>query len=252
VRILLIGLPAPGRLEAVNHALGRISVEAEFDAVHSIAGFRDSPAAVQTPPDLILVFQDWPEQYTPREADWLLSQCSLSRILCVYGGWCEADGRTRSVWPHAVRVPQWRLRDRLRREFEVMTGGSAPLPLTASRREKFLFEHQPEPEAADTARHAVRIVTPDRALDETLSAFLGVRGPSVALPDVILFDVDPWDAETEAELQGFAGHYPRARLIALAGFPNHVPVDDIRASGASAVLPKLLTAHELAEILQDL
>ena len=252
LRILLIGLPAPGRLDAAKSAVDDLCAEPEFDAAHSISGFQNSWSPVEMPPDLILVFQDWPEQFTREEADWLLSTYSTSRIICGYSGWCESDGRTRTTWPHAVRVPQQRLTDRLRQEIQVVTGHRAPLPLTASRRERFLFDHESAQVLPDDSQYAIRIVTPDRVLNETLTAFLVVTRPSDDPPDVIFFDVDPWCAQTQAELRGFARHYPQARLIALAGYPDHVPVDDITESGASAVLPKLMTAGQLADLLDSL
>lgn len=252
LRILLIGLPAPGRLDAAKTAVGNLCAEPDFEAAHSISGFRKSWSPVEVPPDLILIFQDWPEQFTPEEADWLLSTYPTARIICAYSGWCESDGRTRTVWPHAVRVPQQRLPDRLRREVQVVTGSHSPLPLTASRREGFLFEHHPEQVLPDVSQHSIRVVTPDRVLSDTLTDLLGMPQPSDDPPDVIFFDVDPWCAQTQAELQGFARHYPRARLIALAGFPGHAPVDEITACGAAAVLPKLLTASQLADLLHQL
>ena len=69
VRILLIGLPAAGRLESVDNALRDLCAETQIEAAHSIASFQQSRSALETPPDLILVFQDWPDQYTPGEAD---------------------------------------------------------------------------------------------------------------------------------------------------------------------------------------
>lgn len=248
MRILLIGLPAAGRFESVQRAVGEVRDDVDIDATPSIAALQSSAAPVE-PPELILVFQDWPEQYTREEADRLLSDFPTTRILCVYGAFCEADGRTRSIWPHAVRVPQWGLRNRLRREIPSDSVASR-LPLTASRRERFLFEHQPGQAVPVISGRAVRIVTPDRALAGALRALLDLPQQSLTPPNVILFDVDPWCTETRQGLEGLARHDPQARVIALAGFPSHTPVDEITAAGAVAVLPKMLTAGELVDVLQ--
>lgn len=243
MRILLIGLPAAGRLQSVRDALGAADVE--FEAADSIAEFR---SAGETPPELVLVFQDWPEQYTAGEADWLLATHVTTRILCAYGGCCESDGRTRRIWPHAVRVPQWRLEPRLRREIEVIFGRGEPLPLTASRRERFLFEHATQQETRPAPPRSVRIVTPDRVLAGSLAAFLGESLQVDGAAEVVLLDVDPWNARTRTQLVELAEEHPRARIIALAGYPDHVPRAEILAAGAAALLPKLLSIDMLAEV----
>lgn len=248
LRLLLIGVPAAGRFDSVQNVLVKSGADVQLEAIESIAELRSSRAAIEAP-DLILVFQDWPEQYTSAEAGWLLSSHTTSRVLCVYGGWCESDGRTRNVWVHAVRVPQWRFPFRLRREVQILSGADVPLPLTASRRECFLFEHRPKPVSTVIPDRVIRIVTRDRAFAGALTAVLDLPEPPLTAPDVILFDVDPWNMETEQELEGLAGDYPQARLIGLTGFPSHAPVGEITAAGASAVLPKLLTAEELVDAL---
>jgi hypothetical protein len=87
--------------------------------------------------DLIVVAQSWSDQYTPADVAALLSAAPLARVLCVYGRWCDSDGRTRDVWPLAVRVPVAEFETRLRRELEVLERTLPPLPLTASRTEIF-------------------------------------------------------------------------------------------------------------------
>jgi hypothetical protein len=87
--------------------------------------------------DLIVVCQSWSDEYTSRDVAALLSAAPLARILCVCGRWCDSDGRTRDVWPLAVRVPAAEFETRLRRELEVLDGMRPPLPLTASRTEIF-------------------------------------------------------------------------------------------------------------------
>ena len=91
-------------------------------------------------PDLVIVCQHWPDEYSERDVRWLLSSYSLARLVCVYGPWCESDGRTRDIWPFSVRVPVRCSADRIGRELEVIAGASPPLPLTASRDEVFLFD----------------------------------------------------------------------------------------------------------------
>jgi hypothetical protein len=104
--------------------------------VRRIRGLSQARAA-DLSADLIVVCQSWSDEYTSREVAALLSAAPLARVLCVYGHWCDSDGRTRDIWPLAVRVPAAEFETRLRRELEVLEGTLPPLPLTASRTEIF-------------------------------------------------------------------------------------------------------------------
>jgi hypothetical protein len=93
------------------------------------------PAALAA--DLIVVCQSWSDEYTAGEVAALLSAAPVARLLCVYGRWCDSDGRTRHVWPLAVRAPAAEFEGRLQREINVLRGTEPPLPLTATRTEIF-------------------------------------------------------------------------------------------------------------------
>lgn len=101
-------------------------------------------ATTERQPDLIVVAQDWSDEYRLDEVASLFSACPLTRILCCYGPLCASDGRSRTVWPAAVRVAQAELIPRLERELLVIQGHSPPLPLTAGHDELFawLFRHE--------------------------------------------------------------------------------------------------------------
>jgi len=55
-------------------------------------------------PDLIVVLQSWPDQFSEADVHDIFALCPVARIVCCFGPWCDSDGRTRSVWPLAVRV----------------------------------------------------------------------------------------------------------------------------------------------------
>jgi hypothetical protein len=94
--------------------------------------------------DLVVVCQHWPDEYTAAEVRAVLRAFPLARLVCCYGSWCRSDGRTRDVWPLAVRVPaEWAAR-RIDLELEVLAGDRWPLPLTASRDEIVLFDPEME------------------------------------------------------------------------------------------------------------
>jgi hypothetical protein len=91
-------------------------------------------------PDLVIVCQQWPDEYTTADVRQLLGAFPLARLICCYGAWCASDGRTRDVWPLSSRVPATFAARRIDLELEVLAGTRWPLPLTASRDEIFLFD----------------------------------------------------------------------------------------------------------------
>jgi hypothetical protein len=102
--------------------------------------------------DLVIVCQLWPDEYTPADLRDLLRAFPLARLVCGYGPWCASDGRTRDVWPLAVRVPAEFVARRIDLELEVLAGDRwplpLPLPLTASRDEIFAFDPDAQIDAA--------------------------------------------------------------------------------------------------------
>ncbi|MCA9091486.1 MAG: hypothetical protein KDA90_22970 [Planctomycetaceae bacterium] len=94
----------------------------------------------QDAPDLVLVCQQWPEEYRTEEVEQLLESLPLARIVCSYGPWCGSDGRTRVIWPFALRVPAERAASRILAELDVIAGRRLPLPRTAGLEEVFTFD----------------------------------------------------------------------------------------------------------------
>jgi hypothetical protein len=99
-------------------------------------------------PDLVIVCQQWPDEYTTAEVRQMLGAFPLARLICCYGPWCASDGRTRDVWPLSIRVPAESSARRIDLELAVLTDLRRPLPLTASRDEIFLFDPDHRIEAA--------------------------------------------------------------------------------------------------------
>ena len=93
-------------------------------------------------PELIVITQNFSDQFCPTEIDQLLSKHPISRILSVYGPLSVSDGRTRDLWPHSLRIPHWKLSQRIEQELAVLTGNAPAIPLTATREETAHFELQ--------------------------------------------------------------------------------------------------------------
>jgi hypothetical protein len=209
-------------------------------------------------PDLVVVVQDWPDQYPADDVHELIAQCPLARIICCFGHWCDSDGRTRSIWPLAVRVSPEMFAARFERELGQVSGtapagGPALLPLTASRTEIFEFDFQPEVVGAE--RPAVLVISPDRAWREMIEGALGLPGAkaaggaTVSRPQTIVFDADPWDQARRAALAEVRRAHPGVRIVACVGFPRPDLDADLRKGGADAIWYKL---GHLAELVRRL
>jgi hypothetical protein len=129
----MIGDTRSPELRHVDALLRTLFPDSKLPRIERLAAAR----AADLSADLIVACQSWSDEYTARDVATLLSAAPLARFLCVYGRWCDSDGRTRNVWPLAVRVPAAEFETRLRRELEVLQGTLPPLPLTASRTEIF-------------------------------------------------------------------------------------------------------------------
>jgi hypothetical protein len=139
-RIVLLGDSASAAMRPVLEALQRLLPAADVRCAGSIEDAAQQFGSGDWHPDLVVVCQHWPDEFPFSEVDRLFRAFPLARSVVAYGAWCASDGRTRSIWPLAVRVPVSEVEDRLRRELEVVRGTRSPLPLTASRDEIFLFD----------------------------------------------------------------------------------------------------------------
>lgn len=196
-------------------------------------------------PDLVVVLQNWPDEYSRRDIESLIVTLPLARIVCCYGVWCDSDGRTRALWPPAVRIPVTAATSRLRHELELLRGERCGpvLPLTAGREEIFAYDHG-QPIDASSSGAPIAVVSPDRAYAETVQTTLRMAGFTIAAsswepaPAAVAWDVDPWNEALAAELTAF--HQQRSLpIIALMGFPRPHEIAAVKACGATAVIPKL-------------
>ncbi len=279
-QVLMIGeLSAPAMGPVRDWLRARIEPAGQRIAVdlRSVRRMRDAEGWF---PDLIVVCQTWPDQFSGVDIHALLTWFPLSRLVCVYDVWCDSDGRTRNDWPLAVRVPASRAGSRLERELAGLESGQAPLPLTASRGEIFAADYPPAPPVSERVipGSAGRLVidTPDAALgrlwsqvftrqgfvvevtctpawDDSPANVVGVRnedGKAVArtwpadaeAADVVLFDADP---ETFRRPEVARAVWPGARLVAAVGFSRPDHLRQLCAAGCDVVIEKLAPLTEL-------
>ncbi len=131
----LIMIGTPEGMEAVATA-------AQSQAVN-VWHFKTIPEAIDSVPDsqLIVLFEQWPDEYPPDHISRLLDAGPLTRLIVCQGPWCASVGRTRQTWPAAVCVDESRWLRRLKKEFTVLAGECEPLPWTAGLDEVFAFDY---------------------------------------------------------------------------------------------------------------
>ena len=231
-----------------------------LEQLQTLAGARfvacpDISAALGAPeiPDLILILQSHPDEFTRRDFQRLLQHAPIARLVVASGAWCEADGRTRQVWPVAVRVPVSRAVDRLAIEWALLTGEPGRLlPLTATRDECFAAECAAAPPRLDGL--LISVQSPDRAWRATQEILITSAGGSIAASpteaELIWLDGDPWETGGKRLLQQVQAASPRANLVVSLDFPLPELVETVRSLGAQAVLPKLAADASLLGELQ--
>jgi len=252
LNLLLLGDPGLDEFQPVaaflrRHVFAASKTAVEFSELRQLVGHDGWY------PDLVIVLQTWPDQFSEAEIHELITRCPLARIICCFGPWCDSDGRTRSIWPLAVRVPVAAARTRIAKEVALLRNplsASRPLPLTASRGEIFDFDFGRTASAALPSITAV-VISPDRRWRGMLQTAIETRGCRIAAagtagpPEVVLYDADPWDPRQEAALRSTREAHPQATLVACAGFPRFDLDASLRRAGADRVWFKLAPLDEL-------
>lgn len=198
--------------------------------------------------DLIVVCQSFPDEFPRDAAQELLARSVSARLIVCWGEWCLSAGRTRSIWPPAVRVPINRFAERLAREIRVWQGTAEPVPTTAT------ADEQIEIESRDSriVHRTVLVESSDQAYQQTLEATLAGLGCQICKTnddepvDAVFIDVDPPNRRQQAGLRSIRERSPEAQIIALSCFPDSAP------SGVNVVVRKDSGIAQLAQALRSL
>ena len=250
MRVLLIGPsdePLFAEIVASVHTAPGVS---QIDTAASLVELDRTQA-----PDMVLVLQQWPDQYPRQHVLEMIDAYPLARLLVCYGPWCDSDGRTRDHWPHVVRVPLATAARRFVQELENLRQGARRLPLTADRTEAY-------PPVADT--HSLRLTKPlsiaivstDRALTDHLSDVLRAAGhrpltAGTGHPDLLLWDADPGNASSRLQLARLLATHPEVPCVALCGFPWRDQTHELNSAAIVAVIPKLADNGTLVACLEQ-
>jgi hypothetical protein len=257
VNLLLFG---DSELDDFRPAVEFLRSHKAIGSVRAVAdeyGLRQLLSVGNWDPDLIVACEAWPDQFSESDVIEVLGRCPLARIVCCYGPWCDSAGRTRSVWPLAVRTPVAAARMRLNRELTILQdrqSAARVLPLTASRGEIFESDFGSSP-VPIPSRTTARVISADWRWREMLQAALARQDCRVVheggSPDVdaVFYDVDPWGADREAALRSIRASHPQTKVIACVGFPRCDLEVCLRQAGADSLWFKLAPLQQLIDEL---
>lgn len=268
-KIAVLGDPRSAHFNQIVCVVREAVGERSFRPAADLRQLAETTVDSAWSPDVIIAVQTWPDEYSAADVNELIGRYAFARLLCCYGPWCDSDGRNRSIWPLAVRIPSATLPGRLKHELKLLadrpeSGGRAAiraeranqaLPLTASRTEIFEFDCDQSP-APQLCHRTAGVVSPDRRWREMLGEAL-VRGGAALIDDVeiagaevVFLDVDPWDLRRATQLAAFRHEHPRTRLIACAGFPRPDLERELREAGADRIWFKLEPLATLAALMR--
>lgn len=244
LRMLLVGGHTTSRWEqTILQTLGNLA------APHLLLCHADSisqalSVVVTDEPDLVVVIQSYPDQYSATEAQQLLSHLPLTRLIVCHGPWCSGDGRNRDIWPLATRVSHTGLFPRLSDEIDALTGFSIALPWTAGRDEIASWELSApvlDPETPFT----FFLDSADSQFQKMLgSHLLALGGRSVPLQDtdLLLIDIDPWSSSMSQHIADLVSRATPCHTFLLTGSPDAIPTEVVEGAGPARVIEKLSAA----------
>ena len=253
ISILLVGSTDRSEFRQARAALdglGRVVAAADAEsALSALAGGRLAP-------DVIVVAQSYPGQFSPEAIDRLRRLAPLARVLGLLGSWCEGETRTGQPWPGVIRIYWHQWLPRVDQQLARLRGGTCStwcLPITASEEERFLLlADQPL-----TRREGlIAVATPDFEMQDWLQAACARRGYSTVwlLPHrpvriesatAAIFDGNECRGEELELLGGLAAAVGPAPIVALLDFPRVDDRNRALAAGAQAVLSKPLLIDDL-------
>ena len=237
--------------------LGQVSAVADVDAA---AAALDGLSPV---PEVIVVAQAYPGQFSHAALDRLQRLSPLSRLVLLLGSWCEGEMRTGRPWPAAVRLYWHQGPARLKQELLRLAEGRSStwgLPVTATDEERLLAASEaPLPQG----RGLIAICSFSVEMADWLAAACRRCGYATVWRDprhparlqdaaAGIYDGAETDAAELDALRQFVQELAPAPVLTLWDFPR---IDDSQRAieaGAAAVLSKPLAVDDLAWRLDEM
>lgn len=228
-------------------------------------GAREQIGESELCPELIVLAQSHPGQFTCSAVERLAGLVPLSRLVMLLGSWCESETRIGEPCPGVTRLYWHQFSARLTREFlqgEAPPDSTWDLPRTCTTSEQWLtLSATPVNRQTDQKRLlAIRTETLDSY--QTLADALNHLGFATAWvspgqrPFVSGIWAGIWDsamlnADDTSRLQEFRAWLGPAPMIALVNFPRVSDWYRLRSLGVSAVLGKPCALSDLTSLLSE-
>jgi len=229
--------------------LGRLMAATTIE--EAVARLADGALA----PDLIVVAQAFPGEFSAEALDRLRQLAPLARVLGLLGTWCEGETRTGKPWPGAIRVYWHEWQPRAEQELPQLSegiGSSWSLPLTASEEERLLAQAE---QPLEPRTGLIAIATRQFDMHDWLAAACRRRGsttvwlrPPYVSPEGLtaaIFDATDCQGEELQQLRQLTATLSPAPVVVLMDFPRVEDRDRVLAAGAAAVVSKPLLIEDL-------
>lgn len=207
-------------------------------------------------PEVIVLAQAHPGQYSVEAVDRLRRLCPLARVVGLLGSWCEGEVRSGDPWPAAIRLYWHQWAPSCQRELGRLAEGRVSpwtLPLTATDEERLLAGNV---ETTPASRGLVALAVRRFEMHDWLSAACRQRGYSTVWlrpgdpiriegATAAVFDGVDGGPDEIAAIQCLVARLPGVPIIALLDFPR---IDDharVKAAGAASILSKPLAIEDL-------
>ena len=213
-------------------------------------------AAGEIVPDVIVVVQAFPGQFSHAVLDRLRRLAPLARVIGLLGSWCEGEMRTGSPWPGTVRTywHQWAVRcDRELRRLAKGESCAWALPPTATEEERLLADRA---EDGPPRQGMVVIFAQSQEMAEWLSAACRRRGfatvwlhpPVTARLEgavAAIFDGGDLGEGQSRDLGRLVAALHPAPVLTLLDFPRVSDREHALSVGAAAIVSKPVAVDDL-------
>jgi hypothetical protein len=216
-----------------HHPTVRITIEYERISDALEAGFGQTRSA-----DIAVVLQSWSDEHSMEESNQLIGRLLFGRVLCCYGSWCLADGRSHDIWPVSARVSVASAESLVAMELEAFAAGEPPLSPMSAGEEVFVHRNPQIELRSDRSEPAIFLISSERPLRKTINGILSDSGlaveqmpmtvdavqmairDAVISPRVAILDLDPPDALTKEILVLLYKAFPNLTVLGLTVFPR--------------------------------
>ena len=122
--------------------------------------------------DLVIILQLCSDEFAQHEINDLIGRCLFGRILCCYGPWCTADGRSHELWPVAFRIPAASAASLVELELLSFKADTQALFPMSAGEEVFAHRSQFPDDIAPTVRTKAIVISDDSDLRTTVAGIL--------------------------------------------------------------------------------